>query len=556
MKKIIKIFLTILSVTLFSCDSYLDRFPLGGPSSETYLTTEEELIETLSGAYSLNSNHLRDGMSMNLVLDGTTDIAFDRSTAGLQQLGNGSFAANSGIAADVWKNAYKVIGRCNFLLDNMHRAQDNVSPEKFKAIAAEARFIRAYTYQYLIEFYGDIPFVIKSINLDEALMPRTSKDVILNFVLTELDEIKDDFSVGYKNKGRATKAAALTIKARAALYNEKWEIAESAAKEVIDMGAYRLHDDFSELFTYAGENSPEIIWSHQYLKAAKKTTIIARNIMSRNSKGYSMKVPTQALVDSYMCTDGLAIDKSPLYDPKKPFENRDPRLSQTIALPGTIFYGYQFETHKDSTMCWNYNVTPAVRIKNEDVTNAYATFTGYCWRKYSDIADLNEPANSELDAIIIRYAEVLLIYAEAKIQQNEIDQSVYDAINEIRQRPSVNMPMVSTSLSKQDLLQLVYRERMYELAMEGFRLVDIRRWKIAEDVMTGPLYGRVQKGFLSSAPKINEYGVPDYSAVSNKGDMRIVEERVFDNTNGRNYLWPIPDEERTTNPNLTQNPGF
>ena len=95
-------------------------------------------------------------------------------------------------------------------------------------------------------------------------------------------------------------------------------------------------------------------------------------------KGYSSKVPNQALIDSYLCIDGLPIDQSPLYNPKKPFENRDPRMYATCVVPGMIFAGYQFESHKDSLLCWNYNANPPTRVANQDATNPYATFSGYC----------------------------------------------------------------------------------------------------------------------------------------------------------------------------------
>src|SRR5690606_28411199 len=139
--------------------------------------------------------------------------------------------------------------------------------------------------------------------------------------------------------------------------------------------------------------------------------------------------------------------------------------------------GYQFETHKDSVKCWNYNVTPPVRINNQDALNAYATFTGYCWRKMVDITDFPENRNySSLNFILIRYAEVLLTYAEAKIELNQIDSDCLDAINLLRDRESVKMPLISAGKSQVEMRKIIRRERKIELAMEGFRLFDIRRW--------------------------------------------------------------------------------
>ena len=262
--------------------------------------------------------------------------------------------------------------------------------------------------------------------------------------------------------------------------------------------------------------------------------------------------PNQALIDSYLCIDGLPIDQSPLYNPKKPFENRDPRMYETCVVPGMIFAGYQFESHKDSLLCWNYNANPPTRVANQDATNPYATFSGYCWKKYTDMEDPDYLNRSNTAFLLLRYAEVLLTYAEAKIELNQIDNSVYAAINEVRER--VGMPGIGTNLTQDQLRGIVRTERKIELALEGKRLYDIRRWKIAEEVLKGNLLGRVQKGLLASAPDIDENGSPSYDNVTNKGDMRVIEIRLFDNK--KNYLWPIPQIEINVNRDLKQNAGY
>ncbi|WP_166641986.1 RagB/SusD family nutrient uptake outer membrane protein [Pedobacter duraquae] len=278
------------------------------------------------------------------------------------------------------------------------------------------------------------------------------------------------------------------------------------------------------------------------------------NLLSRNGLGFTNKVPSQSLVDAYTCTDGLNIDKSPLFDPKSPYKNRDPRLTFTIAVPGSIFYNYQFETHRDSVKCWNYNTTPATRVDNQDALNAFATFTGYCWKKYVDLEDKADRTNSDMNVIQIRYAEILLIYAEAKNELGQLDQSAYDAINLIRSRPSVNMPIITLGKTTAEFRSLVRKERLYELAMEGLRLTDLRRWKIADKAMVGNFYGRVQKGLLAGAPQIDENGLANYDNVANRADLRVIEVRTFDPA--RDYLWPIPNIEIVTNPKLIQNPKY
>jgi len=229
-------------------------------------------------------------------------------------------------------------------------------------------------------------------------------------------------------------------------------------------------------------------------------------------------------------------------------------ITKKSALPGSVFFNYQFETHRDSLKCWNYNTVPATRVDNQDAINAFATFTGYCWRKYVDLEDRVDRTNSEINVIQIRYAEVLLIYAEAKNELGQLDQSAYDAINLVRNRQSVNMPSITAGKSVAEFRSLVHKERLYELAMEGFRLTDLRRWKIAEKAMVGNFYGRVQRGLVAAAPQIDENGLADYSAVPNRADLRVIEVRTFNKT--RDYLWPIPNIEIVTNPKLIQNPGY
>ncbi|WP_374163670.1 RagB/SusD family nutrient uptake outer membrane protein [Arcticibacter sp. MXS-1] len=549
--------LLISVLALPACDNYLDRQPLSGPSDETYFANQEELVLAVNGIYAADNYTVLDNMPLNVCVDNGTDIGWDRNNSPLQSLGKGNHDSNNGFALSVWTNAYIVIGRCNNVLDNAPKVKEKTTPAIYNRSIAEARFMRARTYQYLIDYFGGVPLVTQSLNLTNSQLGRNSKEEVLDFILAELDAAAADLPLSYSGNdvGRATKGAALAIKARAALYGEKWDIAAEAARSVMALNVYALHNDFRALFSYAGENSREIIFALQFLKASRtRTHSMPGNLLSRNAQGFSNKVPSQSLVDSYQCTDGLDIDQSPLYDPARPFQNRDPRLGYTIAVPGSVYFNYQFETHRDSVKCWNYNTTPATRVDNQDALNAFATFTGYCWRKYIDLQDKEDRSNSELNITQIRYAEVLLIYAEAMIEANKIDQSVYEAINQIRQRPGVNMPAISSGKTQAEMRSIVRKERLHELAMEGFRLSDIRRWKIAEQVMNGPFYGRVQRGLLTSAPAIDENGSPDYSAVPNKDQLRVIEVRKFNAA--RDYLWPIPNVETVTIPGLVQNPNY
>jgi len=542
-----------------SCEDYLDRKPLYGPSDENYFNNEEELLLVVNGLYSSMTFHPTDDMPQNLTLDAASDIGWDRNTSDLQSIGRGDYDSNNGYIRGIWTSSYKTIGKCNFVLDNIHKLQDIVDEAKLKRFIAETKFIRAFTYQQLVDFFGGVPLMTAGLPLEEAQVPRSSREEIVDFILSELQAAAVDLPASYAGQdiGRATKGAALSIRARAALNDKRWQEAIASSKEVIDSKTYSLHDDFGALFSYDGEQSKEIIFAFQYLRLQNtKTHGATRGFSSRNAQGTSNKIPSQALVDAFLCLDGKEIDKSDSYNPLKPFENRDPRLGFTVALPGSRFFGFQFETHKDSTKVWDYSYSSTVpkRIDNQDALNAYATFSGYLWKKYVDIKDKEFTTQSELNITQSRYAEVLLIYAEAKIEANQIDGTVYDAINQIRTRPTVEMPAIEAGKSQAQLREIVRKERLYELANEGFRMVDLRRWGLADKFMNNSFLGRIPKGLLSNAPKIDADGLVDYSQVTNKSQMRIIEVRDF--KKDRDYLWPIPNIEMETNKNLEQNPGY
>ncbi|MBB1287293.1 RagB/SusD family nutrient uptake outer membrane protein [Flavisolibacter sp. BT320] len=547
----------ILSSLLFATGckkDILDKLPLDSPSSASFFNNKTEVDMGILGCYGRLTNRisLKGAMPWIVSLDCTTDINWNRDASPIGSLGNGTAASDNATAQNAWSDFYAVIARTNFLLDNIDNAKGNVADDYIRQVVAEARFLRAYSYFYLTGFFGDVPLITKSITLDEAMMPRTPKTQIVDWILAEMDAVAPDLPLSYAgHSGRATNVAAYFLKAYTALCDSRWTIAAQAAKKAMDLGHYSLHPNYAQLFTYDGETSKERIFSMQYLRGVN-VHIIFRQFGSRLVAGVSNEVPTQAMVDSYECTDGQTIDKSPLYNPQKPYANRDPRLHMTIAVPGTIYHGFQFETHPDSTKVWNYNVNPAVRVNNTDATNAFATFTSYLWRKWTDSKDMGFTQENAGDIILMRYADLLLMYAEAKIEANDIDNSVYTSLNAVRSR--VGMPAIPQGRTQAELRSIVRRERKIELALEGRRLFDIRRWKIADEVMNGPRYGNSKTAFLVAPPTLDENTTPDYSNIPNKNILRVIETMVFDPN--KHYLWPIHPVELQTNKALQQNPNW
>lgn len=553
-----KLLLLVFIILTSSCDKeFLERVPLDSPSNASFFSTEDELDAAINGAYRSLYWHSYK-VPYHLWLDAATDIAWSRGDFGdMLTAQGGQYNAETPLFMNVWSHMYRGIARANTILVNMHRAESVVSSEKFARIAAEARFLRAYFYFYLVNLYGGVPLVTTTLNLEEAIIPRSSVDVIQELIYEDLDFAAEhlpaatDASV---SSGRASQGAASMLKARAALVYGDYDQAALHAKQIMDSGLYSLYPNYGDLFHFTGMGSNEVIMEQQY-HIDVFSTAIPRYLANRETGGYSVLVPTQTIVDMYACADGLPIDVSPLYDPANPFENRDPRLRQSIFLPGDWINGLWFQTHPDSTQTYKQTNGGVSRVENPEVTNPYATFTGYLWKKYFDESDMpGNAAQSVLSTMLMRYAEALLTYAEAKIELNEIDQSVVDAINEVRSRQSVSMPPVSTAMSSEDLRKIVRYERTIEFALEGFRLFDIRRWRIAEHVMPGDVLGRRRKArwFDEVVPHINEYGKPVYQDESTL--FQTISVNIFDAN--RNHLWPIPQAELNVNDQLEQNNGY
>lgn len=554
--KTIRFFFLIL--VLSSCQKdLLNKYPLDSPSSSTFFSNETELTLAINSAYRGLYWLSNANVPYQLYIEGATDLVFIRGNgANMITVQSGQFSTETGVFYSAWSNFYESIARCNNILENMHRAVDNVSEEFYNRIEAEAKFLRAYNYTYLVNLYGDVPFVTSMLSLEEGQMAKTDKSIIIEQLFEDLDFAVSALPVAWEaaEDGRITKGAALGLKARLALWAGRYDIAASAAESVIDLGNYEIYPNYENLFKHEGEGSRESILHIPFLigVAASGTP---REIGPRTGSGYSIIVPTQTLVDMYQCTDGKRVDESDVFNPNDQFANRDPRLFQSILYPGQWFNGYLFETNP-SARTTQRDVNGVISwVNNLEVTNAYGTFTGYLWKKYLDEKDVpNDVLRSELNFMLMRYAEVLLTYAEAQIELGDVTPKVIDAINAVRRRPSVMMPAASISMTIDELRDMVRYERTIELAGEGFRLFDIRRWRIAEHVLPGNLLGkrRSTSWDLPVEPSFNAYGKPVYE--NETTIFQIIGNNVFDAS--KHYLWPIPQRELDRNRMLTQNENY
>jgi hypothetical protein len=547
-----KIIVSLLLSALFfgSCKkNFLDRVPMDELVDETFYTNEETLQLAVNGCYAYIKG------KGTLDMENLGDNTINSSTTDYGRMSAGTYGSELGTPNSEWATDYDGIRRCNAFLENYGKAEgrDNVK----EAMAAEVRFIRAYLYFYLTEFFGDVQLVTKTLQINdpEVLGTRQKKADIVDFILAELDAAASKLPTAQTgiNLGRITKGAALALKARVALYNRKWDVAEKAAKDVMDMNIYQLYTTtnpataYNDFFTYKGK-----------LKNGNKETILARmhltdvsvHNMSREAQvpdQASRWNPTKSLVDAYLCSDGLPIDKSPLYKEThydSLFKNRDPRMTQTILTPGAAWGGRQDGRNLTSSATYGTFMVPKW-ISNK---LGSVTITGFYFTKYVELSTVGAVSRDENDIHLIRFAEVLLTYAEAKLEQGTLTQvDIDNTINKIRARVGMR-PMRITELTAAglNLRDEVRRERRVELALEGQRYFDILRWK------QGDLLARDVKGMKKSLA-FRPSDVSNLPADA-QGYIIVNNGRVF--TDPKHYLWPVPLTQTQRNPNLGQNPGW
>lgn len=234
-------------------------------------------------------------------------------------------------------------------------------------------------------------------------------------------------------------------------------------------------------------------------------------------------------------------------------------MRYSVVLPGDMWNGFVYDTRQDKPNTLN---AAGQTVKNLDSYNStvFTSFTGYLVRKYYDFKYVSTLTQCETPFMLCRYAEVLLTFAEAKIELNQIDADCINAINLVRGRSDVNMPLANAGMGQAALRKLVRYERKVELWNENLRWDDLLRWKRAEVILTRPIMGRPVLGDFNKYPAItfDADGEPVYNVAAYaphpSTDYRVL---ILTNFNkARDYLWPIPETELNLNPALKQNPGW
>jgi hypothetical protein len=596
-KYIIKFSLIFLAaLTFWGCnDDFLERYPLDEVSNESFWKSENDLKVYNNGLY----NYAKDESNRNVFMghrEGwmSTMVSvwyvdeFSDNLAPLasrhklyQQVRAGKHQPTTSSKWYGWSYyGWEFLRAVNVGMDHYDNAIENgVSEETVNIYKAEARLLRAMWYSRKVFLFGDIPWVDTELNVDDDDIlygTRTPKNEVMEKVLEDLnfacEWLPEDWE-GDDSPGRVNRWIALHEKSRICLYQGTWlkyhgeggetpwlQAAAAAAKELMESGNYELYStgdpnsDYSAIHKMKNLTGvSEVIYWEKFDKSINSTNVAYYH------KFYNGGA-TKSFVEDYLCTDGLPISLSSQYQGDESFEdvfvNRDPRLRQTIL-------------HPDDVLRWHYNQDDTARDypRIKGMEGGIISNTGYHVIKVYELEGAHAAYGAgETPAIMMRYAETLLNYAEAMAELGTITQADLDiSVNLIRDR--VGMPHLTTSPQMDPryanegvsaLIQEIRRERRIELFMEGFRYDDIRRWKQGQKLLKPDLGVRWDEAYQNSIDPsgmvtVQTYdvdGVP-YLAPYTGTDYEVPE---FDEN--KHYLWPIPISSISQNPNLTQTTGW
>ena len=489
-----------------------------------------------------------------------SDIATGSGNTQMSSVSDGSFLPQANDT--VWDNSYAGIRATNYLLQ---KAQESGLGSQIDRWVGEALFFRAYNYWTLVKKYGGVPLITKVLDVTspEVYAARSTQQEVIDLIIADLDnaipKLLKQSQLSAEEMGRVTQGAALALKARAALYQGTWlkyhaegsptaMIADAitAAEQLIASNEYDLYTDhgtdssYKFLFILQGDDSKEVILARRYY-AGRATHNWTRELW------FNYMIPTKKLADMYLCKDGLPITISPQflgYDSLETteYQNRDPRMAMTFVVPGSV-------VHQEN----GFNpVIPGFSGTN-------ATRTGYMLRKFLDETDEAAHFAGQYDFKEFRYGEELLILAEALFERDGVisDGDLDRTIGELRRR--VGMPTLTNGVvttNGLDMLTEIRRERTVELAFEGFRRDDLRRWKTAETEMPQALRG---VKFIGTEYQQRDPGLVIGTDIQVDAGGFVVSEAAASRqfVVPRHYLNPIPLQQiQLSKGTLTQNPGW
>ena len=403
------------------------------------------------------------------------------------------------------KGQYERIRSCNLFITKV--TESDFSAEYKKERLAEVRFLRAWFYHYLWMAYGGVPIITEVLDNNvstDIFYPRETAQKTFEFIDKELDEIKDDLPPRRSGSdlGRASKGAILTLKGWVELFHaselrnpgkdkKRWEAAAATLKDVIDLQVYHLQPTILDLWTEATNNNDEVIFDFQMSKqnGGRREGLFGPVFVKGVQSSWGNMQPTQELVDDYCMANGLPItDPASGYNKNNPYKNREKRFYQSILYDGSMWQGEEIITRVGVGSPNEIDTS-----SDSDVTN-----TGYYTRKTIDEsvngADNLQMSNGMANYIFFRYADVLLMYAEASLEAGDKPTAI-EYLDMVRTRGD-NMPSIGDTypqgITENQLREIIRRDRRIELAFEDKRWWDILRWKICDGengVMNKPIGG-------------------------------------------------------------------
>lgn len=540
---IIKIAVVVsYSLMLFSCNEFLTIEPTTQVGDETLWSNE--------GNADLFLNNIYSGLPGSFTTHDPPENWSDNSMSA-HSWGYSTTTIKTAIytpddAPSQWGH-YSNIRKANLFISKVNAS--GLSNDWKKKRLGEARFLRAYYYMLLWTHHGGVPIITDVLNLseqgDEVFRSRNTAQETYQFIVDELAAIEMDLPINAE-EGRASRGSVLSLKGWCELYwaspyynntndKSKWAKAAESYKKVIDLEAYDLFPSYNDQFMEGNNWNKETIFAKSYLGGTSlggsREGLQGPWIVGGTQLSWSGVDPSQELVDEYFMANGMPIDHPESgYDPQNPYANREKRFYESIIYDGSIWVG--------SEMVMKQGV--GSRNETDLASKNESTNTGYYIRKGLNPAyTVNGPNQlNSANYIIFRYAEVLLGYAEAQNEAVGPDQSVYNAINEVRAR--VDLPPLSEGLTQEEMRKAIYQERRVELAFEDKRYFDLLRLKLAEKNLNGHM-----KAMLIEQVD----GKWVYKVIpATQGEMVFHPEK--------NYLFPIPQSAMDRNPNLTQNPGY
>lgn len=570
------IYNSIIAIALLfsfsACDSFLESYPHDEMTDETFWNSAEDvekmMINLYDNTFPSSGIFWDEAMSDNARLEHAW-------WGGQKQVADGSISPGGEAGskpASVWSGSYASIRKCWFILENIDKVPYTDTKDK-EIVVAEIRAMLAYNYSVLVTYFGDVPLVTKTLSVMESKnTPRNKKEEVLAYIVEQADlaaSVLKGVSKSSNRKGKVNWETCLAIKARTYLYQNDYTNLLSVVQE-LKGGGYPLYTagdtPYEDLFSGKAESSSEIIFSRINLPRIGSLSAGHSGNGAMFLKGmsggdtYCAIFPSGSLVDAYPMADGRLIHEvGSTYDSNNPYNNRDPRFYQTIIYPtGDMKY-------LDATT----NMVKLTRFDPEDRTTLIAqtlydtaepTRTGYIWNKYIDysVYAMTDPWDCTNDIIVFRYADILLMEAEAlaELKGASAAGEIINLIDQLRDRSKAGRVHRVNYTTKESLIKLVRNERRIELANEGVRYFDLIRWKQAEFNtvetgigLAGPMYGAKMEQTDKDAP-----GYADPIVMVDGVKRRLVEQRYFNSA--RNYLFPIPQGEIDLNPALTQNPGW